>query len=118
MTVAIVSKEIGQKRRVEWRVVSRLKGGKYINMSRGYSSVDQSVKVGSTVVLEHFISTSNTGTDTMPDIRTGVVTSVGKMAKTITVTTRTMNPVPKLLVVRVSTLHSRYELISVCPTYK
>jgi ribosomal protein S17 len=35
----------------------------------------------------------------MPDIRTGVVTSVGKMAKTITVTTRTMNPVPKLLVV-------------------
>jgi hypothetical protein len=35
----------------------------------------------------------------MPDIRTGIVTSVGKMAKTITVTTRTMNPVPKLLVV-------------------
>jgi hypothetical protein len=68
-------------------------------MSRGYSSVDQSVKVGFTVVLEHFISTTNTGTDTMPDIRTGVVTSVGKMAKTITVTTRTMNPVPKLLVV-------------------
>jgi hypothetical protein len=30
MTVAIVSKEIGQKRRVEWRVVSRLKGGECI----------------------------------------------------------------------------------------
>ena len=39
----------------------------------------------------------------MPDIRTGVVTSVGKMAKTITVTTRTMNPVPKLLVVSLPT---------------
>jgi ribosomal protein S17 len=37
----------------------------------------------------------------MPDIRTGIVTSVGKMAKTITVTTRTMNAVPKLLVVSV-----------------
>jgi hypothetical protein len=35
MTAAIVSKEIGQKRRVEWRVASRLKGGKYIKMSRG-----------------------------------------------------------------------------------
>lgn len=100
MTAAIVSKEIGQKRRVEWRVVSRLKGGECIEaVSRGYSSVDQSVKVGSTVVLEHFISTTNTDTNTMPDIRTGVVTSVGKMAKTVTVTTRTMNPVPKLLVV-------------------
>jgi hypothetical protein len=68
-------------------------------MSRGYISVDQSVKVGSTVVLDHYISTTNTGIHAMPDIRTGVVTSVGKMAKTITVTTRTMNPVPKLLVV-------------------
>ena len=38
-------------------------------------------------------------TTAMPDVRTGIVTSVGKMAKTITVTTRTMNPVPKLLVV-------------------
>ena len=57
----------------------------------------RSAKVESTVVLDHYISTTNT--DTMPDIRTGVVTSVGKMAKTITVTTRTMNPVPKLLVV-------------------
>jgi hypothetical protein len=68
-------------------------------MSRDHISVDQSVKVGSTVVQDHYISTTNTDIATMPDIRTGVVTSVGKMAKTITVTTRTMNPVPKLLVV-------------------
>jgi hypothetical protein len=64
-------------------------------MSRGHISVDQSVKVGSTVVLYLL----HIQLHTMPDIRTGVVTSVGKMAKTITVTTRTMNPVPKLLVV-------------------
>jgi hypothetical protein len=43
---------------------------------------------------------------TMPDIRSGIVTSVGKMAKTITVTTRTMNAVPKLLVVSQPSLSS------------
>ena len=78
----------------------------------------RSAKVESTAerVLKLYITT--TDTYTMPDIKTGVVTSVGKMAKTITVTTRTMNPVPKLLVVRVSILHSRYELMTVRPTYK
>ena len=45
----------------------------------------------------------------MPDIRTGVVTSVGKMAKTITVTTRTMNPVPKLLVVSLTAISNQVE---------
>jgi hypothetical protein len=58
----------------------------------------------------------------MPDIRTGIVTSVGKMAKTITVTTRTMNPVPKLLVVCLSYLRwgrtNRSTNESVSPTYE
>lgn len=35
----------------------------------------------------------------MPDIRTGIVTSVGKMAKTITVTTTQMLHYPKYNVV-------------------
>ena len=54
----------------------------------------------------------------MPDIRTGVVTSVGKMAKTITETTRTMNPVPKLLVVSSSTTISDQANKSVSTPYE
>jgi hypothetical protein len=56
MTVAIVSKEIGQKRRVEWRVVSRLKGGSvYIYICHVAVLVQRrSAKVESTVVLEYY----------------------------------------------------------------